>query len=99
MARVGIRSQGEGPRTNPKEEAMTFSPRRGILLLCAAFLLVAAAHSQPGPQGAQPLTTCPSLHCEGGGFLPCNTPPCGAIDNCSFICGGKVILCAHCVPV
>jgi hypothetical protein len=94
---MGIHSFGE-----PKGETMTFSPKRGILLLGAAFLLVAAADAPPAPghapQGAQPLA-CPSLHCQGGGTVPCNSTPCAYIDNCSIQCGSQILKCAHCTPV
>ncbi len=82
---------------------MSLSSKRGILLLVAGFLLVAAAYAPPapghGPQGAQLLTTCPSVHCPGnGGTLTCTTPPCSVIDNCSMFCDHVVLRCGgHCI--
>jgi hypothetical protein len=77
---------------------MSLSSKRGILLLVAGFLLVAAAYAPPapghGPQGAQLLATCPALRCPNGTILTCTLTPCSPIDNCSMICDGRAIFCS-----
>jgi hypothetical protein len=77
---------------------MTFSMQRGILLLGAAVLLTAATFAPPspgqGPQGAQLLTTCPSLRCPNGQILSCTASFCGSNDNCSIFCAGHIVRCA-----
>jgi hypothetical protein len=76
---------------------MTFSSKKGLLLLVATFLLVAATFVMPtpghGPQGAQLLTTCPSLRCPNGQILTCTVAPCRSLDNCGIICAGHAERC------
>ncbi len=81
---------------------MSLSSKRGVLLLVAGLLLVAATYAPPapgqGPQGAQLLATCPSVRCPHGGSLTCTTPPCSVIDNCSMFCDHVVLRCSNCIP-
>ncbi len=82
---------------------MTFSSKRGVLLLVATFLVAVAALVPPtpgqAPQGARLLATCPSLRCPNRTILTCTTAPCSDIDNCSIICAGRVVHCSgSCIP-
>jgi hypothetical protein len=77
---------------------MTLASKRGVLLLVATVLLVAATLAPPtpghAPQGAQLLATCPGLRCPNGTLLTCTTTPCRALDNCGIICAGHVVRCS-----